>query len=52
MIYQVCSFYWIVFQELYSQSYTRVGVIFASITNFHEFYTELDGNNQGIECLR
>ena len=40
------------FQELYSQSYTRVGVIFASITNFHEFYTELDGNNQGVECLR
>ena len=36
-------------QELYSQSYTRVGVIFASITNFHEFYTELDGNNQGVK---
>ena len=40
------------FQELYSQSYSRVGVIFASITNFHESYTELDGNNQGIECIR
>ena len=39
-------------QELYSQSYSRVGVIFASITNFHEFYTELDGNNQGVECIR
>ena len=39
-------------QELYSQSYQRVGVIFASITNFHEFYTELDLNNQGVECLR
>ena len=38
--------------ELYSQSYHRVGVVFASITNFHEFYTELDGNNQGIECIR
>ena len=38
--------------ELYSQSYHRVGVVFASITNFHEFYTELDGNNQGVECLR
>ena len=37
---------------MYSQSYTRVGVIFASITNFHEFYTELDGNNQGVECIR
>ena len=39
-------------QELYSQSYQRVGVIFASITNFHEFYMELDLNNQGVECLR
>ena len=41
-----------IFQELYSQSYTRVGVNFASITNFHEIYTELDGNNQGVECIR
>lgn len=39
-------------QELYSQSYHRVGVVFASITNFHEFYMELDLNNQGVECLR
>ncbi|XP_064211251.1 Ca(2+)/calmodulin-responsive adenylate cyclase isoform X3 [Tribolium castaneum] len=39
-------------QELYHQSYSRVGVVFASITNYHEFYTELDGNNQGVECLR
>lgn len=39
-------------QELYHQSYSRVGVLFASITNFHEFYIELDGNNQGVECLR
>ncbi len=39
-------------QELYSQSYQQVGVTFASITNFHEFYTELDHNNQGVECLR
>ncbi|KAF7269307.1 hypothetical protein GWI33_017656 [Rhynchophorus ferrugineus] len=38
--------------ELYHQSYSRVGVVFASITNYHEFYTELDGNNQGVECLR
>lgn len=38
--------------ELYHQSYSRVGVLFASITNFHEFYMELDGNNQGVECLR
>ncbi|KAG8227928.1 hypothetical protein J437_LFUL008740, partial [Ladona fulva] len=39
-------------QDLYHQSYSRVGVVFASITNFHEFYMELDGNNQGVECLR
>ncbi|XP_053624993.1 Ca(2+)/calmodulin-responsive adenylate cyclase isoform X5 [Plodia interpunctella] len=40
------------YQELYHQSYQRVGVVFASITNYHEFYMELDGNNQGMECLR
>ena len=26
--------------------------MFASIPNFHDFYTELDVNNQGKECLR
>ena len=26
--------------------------MFASITNFNEFYMELDANNQGMECLR
>lgn len=39
-------------QELYHQSYAKVGVIFCSIPNFHEFYTELDGNQLGVECLR
>lgn len=39
-------------QDLYYQSYTKVGVIFCSIPNFHEFYTELDGNQLGVECLR
>ncbi|XP_058443634.1 Ca(2+)/calmodulin-responsive adenylate cyclase [Malaya genurostris] len=39
-------------QDLYHQSYGKVGVIFASVPNFHEFYTELDGSNQGVECLR
>ncbi|XP_055390218.1 Ca(2+)/calmodulin-responsive adenylate cyclase isoform X2 [Condylostylus longicornis] len=38
--------------ELYHQSYAKVGVIFASVPNFHEFYTELDGSDQGLECLR
>ena len=39
-------------QDLYHQSYSKVGVMFATIPNFHEFYMELDGNNQGVECLR
>ncbi|XP_037921658.1 Ca(2+)/calmodulin-responsive adenylate cyclase isoform X2 [Hermetia illucens] len=38
--------------ELYHQSYVKVGVMFASVPNFHEFYTELDGSDQGLECLR
>lgn len=42
----------LLFQDLYHQSYSRVGVLFASIPNFHEFYTELAVNNQGTECLR
>ena len=42
----------ILFQELYHQSYAKVGVIFASVPNFHEFYTEMDGSDQGLECLR
>lgn len=39
-------------QELYHQSYAKVGVIFASVPNFNEFYTEMDGSDQGLECLR
>ncbi|KAL7031447.1 hypothetical protein ACKWTF_007015 [Chironomus riparius] len=48
-------------QDLYHQSYQKVGVAFCSLPNFKEFYTELDGTNQGsdsnewnigIECLR
>ncbi len=26
--------------------------MFASISNFSEFYTELEANNEGVECLR
>ena len=26
--------------------------MFASITNFSEFYVELEANNEGVECLR
>lgn len=39
-------------QELYSQSYDEVGVMFASIPNFSDFYTEESINNGGLECLR
>ncbi|XP_059484469.1 adenylate cyclase type 3-like [Neocloeon triangulifer] len=38
--------------ELYSQSYAEVGVLFASMPNFSDFYTEESVNNQGLECLR
>uniref|UniRef100_A0A672JZ23 adenylate cyclase n=1 Tax=Sinocyclocheilus grahami TaxID=75366 RepID=A0A672JZ23_SINGR len=38
--------------DLYYQSYAQVGVLFASIPNFNDFYIELDGNNMGVECLR
>uniref|UniRef100_A0A4W4F110 Adenylate cyclase type 3 n=1 Tax=Electrophorus electricus TaxID=8005 RepID=A0A4W4F110_ELEEL len=39
-------------EELYSQSYDEIGVMFASIPNFSDFYTEETINNGGIECLR
>ncbi|KAJ8409164.1 hypothetical protein AAFF_G00241850 [Aldrovandia affinis] len=39
-------------EELYSQAYDEVGVMFASIPNFSDFYTEDPVNNGGIECLR
>uniref|UniRef100_A0A673N0B7 adenylate cyclase n=1 Tax=Sinocyclocheilus rhinocerous TaxID=307959 RepID=A0A673N0B7_9TELE len=38
--------------ELYYQSCECVAVMFASISNFSEFYTELEANNEGVECLR
>lgn len=46
-------FHWVSpLQDLYYQSYAQVGVLFASIANFNDFYIELDGNNMGVECLR
>ncbi|AWP19891.1 putative adenylate cyclase type 3-like isoform 2 [Scophthalmus maximus] len=39
-------------EELYSQSYDEIGVMFASIPNFSDFYTEENINNGGLECLR
>lgn len=39
-------------EDLYYQDCENVCVMFASITNFSEFYIELEGNNEGVECLR
>ena len=39
-------------EELYSKSYDCVGVLFAAMPNFTDFYTEESVNNQGLECLR
>uniref|UniRef100_A0A8C9VQ87 Adenylate cyclase type 4 n=1 Tax=Scleropages formosus TaxID=113540 RepID=A0A8C9VQ87_SCLFO len=40
------------FLDLYHQSYDLVCVMFASIPDFKEFYTESDVNKEGLECLR
>lgn len=40
------------FQELYHEQCDFVCIMFASIPNFSEFYVELEGNNEGVECLR
>ncbi|MGH0158455.1 UNVERIFIED_CONTAM: hypothetical protein FKN15_052693 [Acipenser sinensis] len=39
-------------EDLYHQSYDFVCVMFASIPDFKEFYTESDVNKEGLECLR
>ncbi|XP_069617043.1 adenylate cyclase type 4 [Ranitomeya imitator] len=39
-------------EDLYHQSYDCVCVMFASIPDFKEFYTECDENHEGLECLR
>merc|ERR1712038_1741492 len=38
--------------ELYSEKYENIAVMFASIPNYREFYDENDINKQGLECLR
>lgn len=44
--------YVIEFQEMYYQDCDNACIMFASIANFSEFYMELEGNNEGVECLR
>lgn len=39
-------------EDLYHEQCDSVGVLFASIPNFTEFYVEQEGNNEGVECLR
>lgn len=39
-------------EDLYHQSYDCVCVMFASIPDFKEFYSESDVNHEGLECLR
>ncbi|XP_028993155.1 adenylate cyclase type 2-like [Betta splendens] len=39
-------------QDLYSQSYDCVCVMFASVPQFKEFYSESSENRDGLECLR
>uniref|UniRef100_A0A7N8XVW2 adenylate cyclase n=1 Tax=Mastacembelus armatus TaxID=205130 RepID=A0A7N8XVW2_9TELE len=38
--------------DLYSQSYDCVCVMFASVPQFKEFYSESSANRDGLECLR
>lgn len=47
-----CNIKFIWDQELYHEQCESVCVMFASIPNFSEFYVELEGNNEGVECLR
>ncbi|XP_041077371.1 adenylate cyclase type 2-like isoform X2 [Polyodon spathula] len=39
-------------EDLYYKSYDCVCVLFASVPDFKEFYTECDINKEGLECLR
>ncbi|XP_038158066.1 adenylate cyclase type 4-like [Cyprinodon tularosa] len=39
-------------QDLYSESYDCVCVMFASMPQFKEFYNESSSNGDGLECLR
>ncbi|XP_078086746.1 adenylate cyclase type 8-like [Mustelus asterias] len=38
--------------ELYCESHEDVGVLFASIPEFTAFFSQAEGNQQGIECLQ
>ena len=46
------NFYSFLFQELYSQSYDEVGVMFASIAGFNEYFEQKEIKHEGVDCLR
>ncbi|KAI9544151.1 hypothetical protein NQZ68_005201 [Dissostichus eleginoides] len=39
-------------EELYSQSYGEVGVMFASIAGFNEYFEQKEIRHEGVDCLR
>ncbi|XP_055362148.1 adenylate cyclase type 8 isoform X2 [Betta splendens] len=39
-------------EELYSQSYDEVGVMFASIAGFDEYFEQKEIKHEGVDCLR
>ncbi|XP_041661682.1 adenylate cyclase type 8 [Cheilinus undulatus] len=39
-------------EELYSQSYDEVGVMFASIAGFNEYFEQKEIKHEGVGCLR
>ncbi len=42
----------VLLQDLYSDYHTNAGVLFASIPDFSDYYSEFEANKQGIECMR
>ncbi|XP_041831980.1 adenylate cyclase type 8 [Melanotaenia boesemani] len=39
-------------EELYSQSYDEVGVMFASVAGFNEYFEQREIKHEGVDCLR
>ncbi|XP_061842940.1 adenylate cyclase type 8 [Nerophis lumbriciformis] len=39
-------------EELYSQSYDEVGVMFASVAGFNEYFEQKEVRHEGVDCLR
>ncbi|XP_072218119.1 adenylate cyclase type 8 [Leuresthes tenuis] len=39
-------------EELYSHSYDEVGVMFASIAGFNEYFEQKEIKHEGVDCLR